>query len=317
MDESFIPFRWDMTQRHQLGALIHTSDVDFDAWLNHSFSGLGRLRVVVDHAARPLDWLIDELTHAATHIFSRCDNADLYFVGRSPESLFDLISGIVHQTSWERRIQLLHFSLRTPMLFRNMWADSMLRQSLQSYFTHLHLTPHHLRQRTTPIAFVDVVATGTTMGSLIQFLAAWCRETAVEWHHVRQKLRILGLTVRTKTSPNTWRWQQHADWVSLLPKRAIKNTSIPAALFEYIGAVQTKTTPSFHPGRWRDPQMSVPRHDPATSMALRLAVTLYDCGRSPTHRARVARRMSSLPTMRERWFRDLRTEVQRSSRTTA
>ena len=63
---------------------------------------------------------------------------------------------------------------------------------------------------------VDVVATGDTLGALLTYLKRWSDGELADWRAVAGKIPIVGLTLREKSSPKTWRWQQHADWVEQL-----------------------------------------------------------------------------------------------------
>ena len=49
---------------------------------------------------------------AAANLADPAGEADLLFVGRSPESLFDLLRGLCIGTTWFGRLHLLHFSMR-------------------------------------------------------------------------------------------------------------------------------------------------------------------------------------------------------------
>jgi hypothetical protein len=79
------------------------------------------------------------------------------------------------------------------------------------------VTPAALARQ--PVTFVDVVSAGGTFGELFQLLDEWIDETREPWDVVRRQLRFVGVTIRRKTSPNTWRWQQHASWTTRLPAR--------------------------------------------------------------------------------------------------
>ena len=57
-------------------------------------------------------------------------------------------------------------------------------------------------------------------GELFQLLDEWIDETRGPWDVIRKQLRVVGVTIRRKTSPNTGRWQQHAGWTSRLPVRS-------------------------------------------------------------------------------------------------
>ena len=70
-----------------------------------------------------------------------------------------------------------------------------------------------LAQRKRTVALVDVVDTGETLETLLRILKNWNDGLSADWRATARRIRIVGLTWREKTSPNTWRWQQHAEWV--------------------------------------------------------------------------------------------------------
>jgi hypothetical protein len=125
----------------------------------------------------------------------------------------------------------------------------------------------------------------------------------------RRSLRFIGITSRTKTSPNTWRWHQHADWTDRLPARSVTNVSISPQLWNYFGNVQTKLTHSFNRKLWRNEEVGSPRHDPATRAALAEAVALTELGRSAELRTKLVRAMAVEPTYSEPWLRSLIVEL--------
>src|SRR6266567_812582 len=68
---------------------------------------------------------------------------------------------------------------------------------------------------------------------LFELLGARIDEDRQPWPVIRRKVRFVGVTNRTKTSPNTYRWQQHAAWTRQLPSRAVVNVSLqPQGLVE-------------------------------------------------------------------------------------
>jgi hypothetical protein len=60
------------------------------------------------------------------------------------------------------------------------------------------------------------------------------------------------------TSPNTWRWQQHADWTADLPACAIRSISLDTGVFSYFADRQVKLTPSFARWSWSDTKSDPP-----------------------------------------------------------
>jgi hypothetical protein len=80
------PFRWDLVSPDQLGSLL-------------------------DGAAEPNLWFLSALVECAARVLARCADGDLYFVGRSPDSIFDLLSGALSATTWCGRCRRLPLSL--------------------------------------------------------------------------------------------------------------------------------------------------------------------------------------------------------------
>jgi hypothetical protein len=84
---------------------------------------------------------------------------------------------------------------------------------------------------------------------------------------IRRKLRFVGVTSQKKTSPNTFRWQQHAPWTKQLPAASIVNVSLHPWVWSYFGDNQTKLTRSFRVERWLA-ERDAPDHEEQTRLAL-------------------------------------------------
>jgi hypothetical protein len=270
------PFRWDLARGDRLGSLID------------------------GHDTAPAH--LDELTDCAAKVLARSADGDLFFVGRSPDSLFDLLSGVLAESSHQERLHRLPLSLYGHD-GEGLTQDERAR--LRAHLTAFGVTPRRLAGGGRPVVFVDLVLHGSTFGNLHAELRDWVADERASWNTIRARLGYLGITVREKTSPNTRRWQQHADWVRELPARAVRNVSVEGHLWRYMGNVQHKTERSFRRTRWADPDMTLPRHDDAARAALAEAVRFYRGGRTRTVRSRVHRVLTGEPTFREPWLRDL------------
>lgn len=292
-----LPFRWDIQQRATLGTLLDGPRKDIPEEGPPPYLPLGEPSYYPANA-------LAEMSRECARIIALSNNADLYFVGRSLESLFDYLSGLLSDTDWAERLWLLQFS----------WYGAPIIQAselagLRYYFEYLELDPFHLARRKHPVAFVDVVVSGDTFGNLVTFLRQWAEEVDTDWNAVRRKIRILGLTYRAKSSPKTWRWQQHISWRGLLPRQSIKSLAIPGGLWDYLGNRQEKTTKSYTHVRWGRGVAAQPSHDEENLIALRLAVQCFDWGREKTRRQFFAHQMSGERAMIYRWFRDLERAV--------
>lgn len=107
------------------------------------------------------------------------------------------------------------------------------------------LTPQLLARGRMPVALVDLVAHGYTFTNLYWLLRDWVDQERVEWDVVRRKLRFVGITQRLHTSPNTWRWHQHADWSRTLPAAAVCSIAMDSDVCTHLASCQSKLTRSF------------------------------------------------------------------------
>ncbi len=275
------PFRWDVSQRSQLGSLPYVE-------LPETYPKFE-----------------DDLLECSARVIAFGGDSDLLFVGRSPHVIFDLLSGLLLDTSWNDRLHLFNVSLRAPT------PTSEQLAALLPYLTAVGLDPSRMVHRARPIALIDIVAGGGTMTDLVAFLSDLADRQRVSWSRVAQALRIVGLTWRTKTSPKTWRWQHEVEWVGGRRPGAIKNVSIPGRLFSFLAADVPKTSPAYHPDRWGIEDVASPSQRSESRRALALAVHLFDLGRSPDTRRRFARALADQRAMTESWFRSLALEIKR------
>ena len=278
------PFRWNLARQEQLGRLVeHRSP-----------------------AAAP-DFLA-EIQQCCVRILARAGDADLCFVGRSPENMFDYLSGILAGTSWAERCGLINISMR-------LWSLHDVRnipQALPAIHAQLAaagLAPDHIQRREHPVALVDLVLDGFTFGNLVDLWLDWARSEGIDPAAIRRRLRFIGITEQKKTSPKTWRWQQHAAWTRQFRPGMIKNISIDYFLWTYLADQQPKVQPSNPPWRWAADTRE-PIHNQKALEALQLALDLYRLGQSPEHRRAFARLMAREQTaMRAAWFRSLAGEI--------
>ncbi len=284
------PFRWNVKRRSELGTLADGP------------------------APEPYPGFIEELRDCAAKVVAMSRESDLVFVGRSPENLFDYLSGVLGDTGWHDRVDLLNISLR------GFHAGALLAEretnvaAARQHMTELAMDPGALLARERPVALVDLVAKGLTFGSLADFVTTWSREQRFDVGAMRRKLRFLGITQQKKTSPNTWRWHQHASWLQDFPGDAVLNVSVPWHFWDLLGNTQKKTVLSNPPRRWGEDKLQVPPHYAGNIEALRLAARLYDHGCDPAERARFAAALAGHPNMRSGWLRTLVLELRWKSR---
>ncbi|HEX5725832.1 MAG TPA: hypothetical protein VFX98_10235 [Longimicrobiaceae bacterium] len=283
MTAGAIPFRWDLSRREQLGRLPEAPPY-----------------------IEPYPDFVAELRPCCVRVLALAGDSQLVFVGRSPESLFDYLSGVLAETSWSERLVLLNLSL-----YRYTAADLSRAElaAVRQQFQHLGLDPARIASGPRPLALVDVIASGGTLGTLQALLLDWAREEGVDPAAVRRRLRVVGLVVQGKNSPNTWRWYQRVEWAADYPRSALKSVSIPYVLWHDLGEEQKKVSRWNPPYAWGSAEMARPPRDYYHLMALREALGVFERGRDPGERERFAAQLAAQPEMRHRWLRQLVLEL--------
>jgi hypothetical protein len=194
------------------------------------------------------------------------------------------------------------------MAWRRRPLTTAERAQARRMLAGLGLAPRSLARRDVPVVFTDVVAGGSTFGDLFAVLRAWIDDEHAQWDVIRRKLRFTGVTSRVKTSPNAFRWQQHAPWARQLPASSIVNVSLDRATWSYLADHQAKLTRSFPPAQWLA-EAAAPGRDDNTRQALAQAVSLVSYGRSPEGRKALARTMDKEPALSQSWLRSLITHL--------
>ncbi|MET9554095.1 hypothetical protein [Streptomyces sp. NPDC006645] len=265
-------------------------------WSLSSFGGgrpdqLGTLATPEDPSP-PSDAVLRELTTATAKVLARVDGADLCFLGRSLDSMYDLLTGALEHSPWDGRL------LRLPVscMADTHWSPADARR-FREHLASVGLEPYALARRRRPIALVDVVAEGRSYGTLHRHLAEWIEETREPWAVIRRKLRYIGVTARTRTSPRTWRWQQDPDnaWVRTLPAAHVTDVSLDGRVWSYLANDQPKVNQSFPHGNWFDEESTpAPRHH-RVARALAEARYFTDAGRDSRLREELIRLMAREP----------------------
>lgn len=261
-----------------------------------------RLGSLVEGAVRPRLWYLPELTECTGKVLARSGGADLCFVGRSLDSMYDLLTGAFEGTTRQGPLRRLPLSLRS---YPEPGPAHTAR--LREHLGAAGLAPHDLARRSRPVALVDLVSGGGTYDTLFAALADWVRESREPWPVVRRKLRFVGVTSRGRTSPNTWRWRRHTagGWARALPAGHVTGVSLDPGVWSYLGNDQAKLQPSFPPRRWFDAYAAEPWHGPDLASALTESLALVEAGRGRPVREELVRVISREPGFADREVRAL------------
>jgi hypothetical protein len=284
--EPVAPARWDVPRGDRLGSLPlrpEPADPRAPQWRGYDYR-----RQIVETAGR---------------VPARSGGGDLYFPGRSCDSLRDVLAVFLAGTSHAGRVRLLPFSVDhiediTPAALRQ-WRVNTAAFGLE---------PAVLARSRTPVTLCDLVWRARTFGFFYRALRGWAQDTGEPWSVIRRKLRFLGLVDQRETSPHTWRWSQdeYSSWVRELPSGAVHSIPLPYPVWSYLGDHQGKLSASFTHRLWHDPEQAALRdRGEATRRALHEAQRLVDFARSAEGRELFVRRLVADRAMREPWLRAL------------
>jgi hypothetical protein len=282
-----LPFRWKLAGQPRLGSLL-------EGERERSYRGF-----------------FDDLRECCVRVVASAADGDLVFVGRSPESIFDYLTGVLSGTSWSERAVLVNFSMRHSAVEELARTDAGAVAAIREQLAALGLSPGEIAASARPKVFVDLVYGGNTFGHLLGLLEHWAADTRVDAAAVRRRIRFLGITIRTKNSPNTWRWYQQVEWARRLPRSSVRSVSIPFGLWSYLGDNQKKVARWHPPARWGAEDASLPPRDEDALKALRLAHRIHERGRA--ERSRFAAELAAQGQLRDPSVRRLILELRGTS----
>lgn len=221
----------------------------------------------------------DALIELTGRVLREAGDAELVFVGRSPESLFDLASGALAETEWRDRPRLLQLSLRNdrpPSAGEEGAVSPEQADALRADFAAHGLLPEQILARRRPVAFIDIVDTGRSFGDLVEWLRYWSGESTV-WDDLRTRLRFVAIV----TDGQAPEWEpSHSSWpAEHALSDAVRRIFIASATWYFLGVRQAKTTYS-HRSRWwtRRWHRDEPPDDPGALAAAGAAWSIYRIG---------------------------------------
>jgi hypothetical protein len=149
--EESLPFRWDLVTPDQLGSLLEGTTV-------------------------PDLWFLNDLVACTGKVLARSADGDLVFVGRSLDSMFDLLGGALGDRTDATQLRRLPLSFqRTGVGSWRQWRRRPLTAAEQiqarRVFAAAGVTPHGLARRQRPVTFVDVVYRGSTFHRAVRSAA--------------------------------------------------------------------------------------------------------------------------------------------------
>jgi hypothetical protein len=302
-----LPFRWDLSRIEGLGKFLEQDNCgpvakqQFQRDCEASYEGF-----------------FDDLLSCAARTVAVSGDVDFVFIGRSPESLFDLLSGLWSGTRCHERLAMLHFSTGRTNLHAMRCDRPHELLAFRAYLDTLGLSPQKLIHRERPVALVDLVWTGHSMEELLGLLSLWAKEQNADWSAMTRNLRLVAIINNNDADPPLTLWDRQRNrgscagkWYSdraecraMHGRGQVREVAVPSQLWEFLGDWQAKVTPSYPPTLWGSPKAARPCHAFEHLEGLRAAHALYEAGCLSRVRAQFVRRLADDDVaMREPWCR--------------
>jgi hypothetical protein len=223
------------------------------------------------------------LLRCAADVLRAGGDSDFVFVGRSLESVYDLLCGALSRTTWYDRVQLLPLSIKghSPEGLQQRHPDRAA--SLWSYFRVCRLTPGQILERPRPIAFVDVVDQGSTFEGLSGQLRFWSQKCAL-WQELRGRLAWVAVLSQQPPDGESHWHPSRAQWTGEFKPAQVQRVFLNTGLWCYLADQQDKTMESYTPGRWGSPLAGRAPEDRWLLSAARGARELYRQGEKSRRR---------------------------------
>lgn len=266
------PFRWNFDRHNEVGRRLLSVELPLYS-----------------------ERFVNDLLELGARVLFHARRDRLAFVGRSPESVYDLLCGLFADSAIRKRLWLLPFSMRASSLASVRRDDPGAIEALRNHLSSLQLDPPSIVARDGSISFIDLVESGETYLNLLDFYSAWATDAGIGWRAIRGKLHAIAL-VRADYASN-----RPSCWIRRDPMSrfagVIRTTTlgISRSLWWYLAVDQPKVTKSHVPARWRTPVTADELRSARFWTGARAALFLRDLGRSPEVRRRFQRLLRARP----------------------
>ena len=125
----------------------------------------------------------------AAQTLALCRDGELFFIGRSAESVYDFLWGALDRLTWQSRLHLVVISTRNYEGYPALTAQQ--KKGIQTYLTHLGLHPKQIIQRKRRTCLVDFVYSGWTIDAFLLLMQEWTKECRLSLADMQSKIECI------------------------------------------------------------------------------------------------------------------------------
>jgi hypothetical protein len=138
----------------------------------------------------------NQIVEAAARVIEKCFNGNIYFIGRSPEYIYDYLrSALKDLKAWRDRCRLVIISTAKAPGYMDLTEEA--RDGLKTYLEKEGLSPGNIIRGRKRTCLVDFLFSGRTITVLVNFLFNWCIELKLNRQDLLYKIDAIMFITRS------------------------------------------------------------------------------------------------------------------------
>jgi hypothetical protein len=147
------------------------------------------LHIIKNHKAF-VNIYLDNIAKCSAYILNYCRDGELFFIGRSPENIYDFLCGAFDKFStWRERLHYVIISMRGYTDYNSLTSEQS--DAIKSYLTQCGLHPKDIIQRKRRTCLVDFIYSGGTLLDFTSFLKDWTKDERLSVKDMQYKIEFI------------------------------------------------------------------------------------------------------------------------------
>lgn len=256
---------------------------------------------------------VDNVIQISAWILNYCRDGELFFFGRSPENIYDFLSGVFKDFSWKDRLHLVLLSTRYTKYEETLYdvITDEQKTSVKKYLTSVGLHPKDIIQRKRRTCLVDFIHSGYSINNFVTIMERWCQEEKLSVKDMLFKFEFIMIEKEEHVVELAEKGvEPYFMMTDIVNKCGYQSNSyhlitISDKLWESFSENPEKVTESYPAYKWGDDdQINFinSHHDIVGIFKARLA---YDYGCHKNGKKILRKHMLDCPSMKYKWFQQI------------
>lgn len=142
------------------------------------------------HIRRAIEFnkYINDIIKTSAKILNYCRDGELFFIGRSPENIYDFLLGAL-DSPWNEKLHLVLLSMEGYEDYKSLLSGQ--KKAIQCYLTNCGLHPQTIISRKKRTCIVDFTCRATTIDNFLLFMEKWTLEEKLSLGCMQGKIETI------------------------------------------------------------------------------------------------------------------------------